>query len=170
MPSYTGRNVGEGGGGSGAPDTMSEGAHASEWSTDPVEIVRAVYPQLEDWVDASEEPESFEATCGPRLDTPMTYLISDAHLTGPREVSFSVDLPPDFPANAQPSTNQCVAVLVRDGTEYFGAEPFTLSVPPGKYHAELGASTPVDTSGLVPTVVCEPFDGHVDELVAAYTP
>jgi hypothetical protein len=50
MPSYTGRNVGEGGGGSGAPDTMSEGAHASEWSTDPVEIVRAVYPQIEDWV------------------------------------------------------------------------------------------------------------------------
>jgi hypothetical protein len=72
-------------------------------------VLQSRTPSIEDWVDASDEPASFEAMCGERLDTPVTAVINDARLAGPRAIAFSVDLPSDFPAGAEPSTNQCVA-------------------------------------------------------------
>jgi hypothetical protein len=73
------------------------------------------------------------------------------------------------------SSNRGLHRLIRLGID--GTQPstsarkgFNIVIDPRlAYTVELDESTPSDTSGLMPLIVCEPFDGHARDLIARYT-
>jgi hypothetical protein len=117
--------------------------------------------------DATAQPANMEATCGPRLDALVAYVISNPTTItqdGKVAIEFTVGLPADLPSGAFVGTNQCVAALVRPG-DVVTVNPFTLSAPSGttvhawptEHPEALDAAT---LQGTTPVIKCEPFQGE----------
>jgi len=121
-------------------------------------------------IDSDTQPSGFDATCGPRLDMPLPYVIVDPRLVtsnGRTAIEFTVEFPVDLPADAYIGTNQCVAAIVASG-HVVSAQPFTLSAPAGTTTQEGTSDKQIDPGemqGAKPVVSCEPF--HSEQAMAS---
>jgi hypothetical protein len=113
-------------------------------------------------------PARFEASCGPRLDTPVAYEISDERLERTDDgwqVAYRVQWPAGIPEGSHPASNQCVVAIVAGG-RIEALQQFSLGgVRPGDAstaHIDWDGR-PADTAEGV--VRCAPFDGHMDQFV-----
>jgi len=127
-------------------------------------------PQSSREINVPDEPSGVSFSCGPRLDTPVAYVISDAHPSVGADgvgVAYHVEWPAGLPEGGYPGTNQCIAALVQDG-KIVALTPFGLSVGPGDEVQQMGDASAADTAGASAVVQCEPFDGDMAAMVDAF--